>query len=90
MAESTGPILLAGAITVANQSIVNGKPINWRVVMATPILALVMAGVEKPLPKLATGVSYIALVTILLTRVDPSVPSPAESFVAWWEGGKTP
>lgn len=88
MAESTGPILLAGAITLGNQSIVNGKPVNWRVVMATPILALIMAGVEKPLPKLATGLSYIALITILFTRVDPAVPSPTESFVTWWEGGK--
>lgn len=82
------PIFLAGGITLANQAVVHNQPVNWRIVMATPILALAMAGIEKPLPKLATGISYIALVTVLLTRVDPHTPSPAESFVSWWEGGK--
>ena len=84
MARSTGPILAAGTITVANRVVLHGQPVDWRVVSATGVTAVAMALLEKGLPQLAVGLSWIALATILLTRVDPNVPSPAESFTDWW------
>lgn len=86
MARSTGPILAMGGITIANQTLLNGQPLDWRVVIATGGAAMVFALVEKASPELAVGLAYIGLVTILLARVDPKVPSPAESALKWWEG----
>ena len=84
MAKSTGPILAAGGITLTNRVIFNQQPVDWQIIVATGILAGGMALVEKGSPELAVGLSWIALLTILLTRVDPTVPSPTESFVKWW------
>lgn len=84
MARSTGPILAAGAITVGNRVILHQQPVDWRVVSATGLTAAAFALVEKGVPQLAVGLSWIALVTVLLTRIDPKVPSPAESFAEWW------
>lgn len=86
MARSTGPILAAGTITVANRVILNSQPVDWQIIVATGVLAAGMSLVEKASPELAVGLSWIALVTILFTRVDPKVPSPTESFVTWWNG----
>jgi len=87
MARSTGPILAMGGITIANQTVLNGKPLDLRVVVATGGAALVFALIEKASPEIALGLAYIGLVTILFARVDPKVPSPAESALKWWEGG---
>lgn len=87
MARSTGPILAIGAITVANQTVLNRQPLDLRVVVGTAGAAMVFALVEKASPELALGLAYIGLVTILFARVDPKVPSPAESALKWWEGG---
>jgi len=87
MARSTGPILAIGGITIANQTLLNGKPLDWRVIVATGGAAMVFSLVERASPELAVGLAYIGLVTILFARVDPKVPSPAESALKWWEGG---
>lgn len=84
MAKSTGPLLAAGAIAVTNRVIFNEQPIDWRVVSGIGFAAVFTALIEKPLPELAIGISWLALTAVLLTRVDPSVPSPAEGFVKWW------
>lgn len=84
MARSTGPILTAGAITVANRVVLQGQPVDWRVVSATGLTAGALALVEKGLPELAVGIAWIGLVTVLLVRTDPKVPAPAETFVVWW------
>jgi hypothetical protein len=85
VSASTGPILAMGAITMANQSLFNGKPIDWRVPVATAIAAGIGAGAEQLLGGAAVrGMALIALGTILLTRVDRSVPAPAESALKWW------
>lgn len=86
MARSTGPILAIGGITIANQTLLNHQPLDWRVVVATGGAAMLFALVEKASPTLAVGLAYVGLVTILLARVDPKVPSPAESALNWWEG----
>jgi hypothetical protein len=87
MAQSTGPILAIGGITMMNQTILNNKPIDWRVPIATGFLAGGFALFEKGNVKLATGVAWIALLTVLLARVDPKVPSPVESLLKYWNSG---
>jgi hypothetical protein len=89
MARSTGPILVIGGITLANQSLLNGKPLDLRVVIATGLTAGVFALAEKAAPKPAVFLAWLALVAILFTRIDPSIPSPTESALKWWEGVKT-
>lgn len=86
MARSTGPILAIGGITLVNQSVVNGHPINWRVPVAAGLAAGLAALFEKVWADGAVGLAYIALVTVLFSRLDKSVPSPAESFEKWWNG----
>lgn len=87
MAQSTGPVLAIGGITIMNQTILNNKPIDWRVPIATGFLAGIFALFEKSNPKFVTGIAWIALVTVVLARVDPKVPSPAESLVKYWNAG---
>lgn len=86
--RSTGPILAIGAITVANQSLINDEPIDWKVPIATGVAVGVFALVEQGLPDVAVAISWLALVSVLFVRIKPGVPSPTESFVKWWEGVK--
>lgn len=84
MARSTGPILAVGAVTMVNQSVFNGQDLDWRVPIATAFAALGLALLEKPVPKLAVGVAWISLLTVLLTRVDPKTPAPTETLLKIW------
>lgn len=88
MARSTGPVLTIGAITLANDVLLNDQPFDWRVPIAAGFAAALFALVEKASPELAVGLAYVSLVTLLFTRTNPRVPSPAESLLKWWEGGK--
>lgn len=88
MAASTGPVLALGAITMINENVLHDQPVNWKVPVATGVLAGMMALVEQASPTLATGLVWIAVVAVLLTRVNPKVPSPTESFASWWSTGK--
>ena len=89
MAQTTGPILAIGGITMLNQTILNGKPIDWRVPIATGFMAGAFALLEKGNAKFATGVAWTALLTVLLARVNPKVPSPAETLLKYWNSGGT-
>jgi hypothetical protein len=87
MAGSTGPILAIGGITIVNESIVNGQPLDWRVPIATGLAALAIGALENGIPTFSDAfvkLSWIALVTTLLVRVKPGTPSPMESFVDWY------
>lgn len=88
MARTTGPILAIGGITLVNQSIVHGKPVDWRVPIAAGIAASLFGLAEKASAEAAVGVAYLALVTMLFARTQKDVPSPVESFNDWWNGGK--
>lgn len=89
MAESTGPILAAGGIVIANRVVFNNQPINWKQPIATGLAAMILAGSETVLgPKLPRALAIMALLAVTLSRVDPSVPSPAESALAWFNGRK--
>lgn len=88
MARSTGPILAIGGITIANQTLLNGKPLDVRVVVATGLTAGIFALGEQAAPDAMVGLAWVALVVVLITRIDPTVPSPVESALSWWEGVK--
>lgn len=82
MAHSTGPLLVAGAVRVGNDVIVNHKDIDWKMPLGIGVVAAVFAGLES-IPGAApfvTGVAWIAVVTMVFTRVSGK-PSPAENFI---------
>jgi hypothetical protein len=84
MAETTSPILAIGAITMVNRSIFHDEPWDWRIVIATGISVGLFAALEKPLPKMAVALAWLAVAGVTLGRVDPKVPAPAESALEWF------
>lgn len=89
MSASTGPILATGAVTMLNQSVFNSQPIDWRVPVATALAAGMAAAAEQLVGAgLVRGLALLGLATVLLTRLDPRVPAPAESALKWWNSRK--
>lgn len=84
MSATTGPVLTMGAIVIFNQSVLNDRPFDARVPLATVISAGAFALAEKAWPAGATALAWTALIAVLLTRVTPGVPSPVESLATWW------
>lgn len=83
MAASTGPVLMAGAITAANELIfapLAGQRIqfNWRLVPATGLAALALAGLEKAAPKFAVGLAWLALAVVFIVPLG-NAPTPLEN-----------
>lgn len=85
MAQTTGPVLALGAITVVNRTIFNDKSMDWRIPIATGLAAVVFIGAEKLWAEGATALAWTAVVAVCLTRIDPGIPSPAESALRWWD-----
>jgi len=85
MARSTGPVLAIGGITILNRTVFNGKSMDWRIPIATGIAAGLLALAEKAIGNGAVYIAYLALAAVVLSRVDPTVPSPAESALKWFE-----
>jgi hypothetical protein len=77
MAESTGYILAAAGIAAANEAIfapaAAGKPLwvnfNWRIVPATAVAALTLAGLEQLSVPLGKGLAMLALLSVFLVPV---------------------
>lgn len=90
MSKTTGPVLAIGALTIVNQSVFHNQPMDWRVPIATGLAAVGFTLAEKAWPQGAEILAWTALLTVLLTRTNSKVPSPAESAVAWFNqsGGK--
>jgi len=86
MAESTGYILAAAGIVAANEAIfapvATGRPLwvdfNWRIIPATAIAALALAGMEQLSPPLGKGLAMLALLTVLIVPVG-NAPSPIDN-----------
>lgn len=91
MSKSTGPILAMGTVTMANETIFHAQPFNWRVPIATGLAALGFSLAERVWPEGAEILAWTGLLTVLLVRTNPNVPSPTESALAWYNstGGKT-
>lgn len=85
MSQTTGPVLALGTITVINRTVFNHEPMDWRIPIATGLLAVGFSFGEKAFPDGAQVLAWTALLTTLLTRMDPAVPSPVESALAWWK-----
>lgn len=82
MSRSTGPLLVAGGLTWANQTILSDKPTDVaettvRIGVATGLLAGLFFGLEKLSPAIAVPLAYAALVTTLLVRIN-NKPTPLE------------
>lgn len=86
MASSTGPALLAGAITLANEAVfapvaTGGKitaSFNWRLIPATGAWALLLAGLEKLTPGFATGLAWLAVGAVVFFPLG-NAPAPITS-----------
>jgi hypothetical protein len=93
MSQTTGPILATGAITVVNQTIFHDKAMDWRVPVATGLAAIGFGLAERVWPKGVVILAWTVFGTVLLTRMQPDVPSPVESALSWWNksgsGGST-
>jgi hypothetical protein len=84
MAQTTGPILAVGTLTLANRVVFNDAPMDWKVPIGTAIAAVLFSGAERIAPRAAVALAYLALVGVVFARVDPAVPSPAESALKWF------
>jgi hypothetical protein len=87
MLQSTGLVLTAGGIVVANELIfapmeagktANLSTFNWRIVPATAVLALVLGGLEKLSKPLGVGLAGLALLSILIVPVG-NAPTPIDN-----------
>ena len=87
MARSTGPILAMGAITLGNASIIHGRPVDWRIPIATGLTVGVFALAERGAPDVVVGLAWLALMTSFLVPIFPGVPTPAESIINYWQSG---
>lgn len=85
MSKTTGPILAVGAITVVNRTVFHNKPMDWRVPIATGLAAIGFSMAERAWPQGAEILAWTTVITVLFSRTDPSVPSPTESALSWWD-----
>ena len=87
MAKSTGIVLAAGGLALANEMLFapiagGGAPsfssINWRILPATGILALTLAGLEKVASNFAVGLAGLVFLAVLIIPVGKA-RSPIEN-----------
>jgi hypothetical protein len=90
MSQTTGPILATGAVTVANATIFHDEPMDWRVPVATGLAAIGFSLAERVWPQGSKILAWTVFGTVLLTRIQPNVPSPVESALSWWNKGGGP
>lgn len=83
MSRTTGPILAMGAVTVSNEVVLNGKPMDWRIPVGTAVAIGMFSLAEKVSPDIASGVAWIAFATVLFVRLKRDAPSPVENFLEW-------
>lgn len=84
MARTTGIVLAMGGATVVNQSVFHDEPMDWRVPIATGILAMAFAAGERVWEEGAVILAWTGFIAVMLTRTNPRVPSPTESVLKWW------
>lgn len=87
MASAAGLVLAAGAIEFVNDALFvpiaeNKTPwstINWRIVPATAIMALLLTGAEKLSPKLGAGLAGLVLLSVFVIPYG-NAPTPLDSI----------
>lgn len=90
MSKSTGVVLAIGGVTIANQTVFHDQPMNWRIPVATGLAAVGFSAAERAWPEGAQILAWTALLTVLLTRTNPKIPSPVESAIDWWNKNDSP
>jgi hypothetical protein len=80
-----GPILAVGAISLGNEVIIHGQKVSMRIIVGTGLAAMGLSVLEDLIPGLGTGIAWLTLVTVLLVRINPAVPSPVETINDWFK-----
>jgi membrane protein implicated in regulation of membrane protease activity len=86
--RTTGPVLAIGGITLANELLLENKPMDWRVPIATGVAAGLFALMETAWKEGAVAMAYLALVTVLLVRLPGQKRAPLENLSVWLQKGK--
>lgn len=86
MAKSTGVILAVGGVTILNKVILNNEPMDWRVPVATGFAAGAFSLLEKGNENIAVGLAWVALLTVLLARINNN-PAVVETLLKKWNEG---
>lgn len=95
MARAAGFVVAAGAIVAANEVIFvpiqSGSPawnnLNWRIVPATAIMALLLSGVESLAPEFGAALGGLVLLSVLVIPFG-NAPSPLQNLASAVKGGK--
>lgn len=91
MAQTTGIVLATGSVTLANLFLFDSQPMRdpWneaaKVLVATGVVAGTLSILERPAPDLAIMLGWGIFFGMMVTRLNPEVPSPTERFITWWE-----
>lgn len=85
--RTTGPVLAIGGVTLANELLLEGRPMDWRVPIATGVAAGLFALLEKAWADGAVALAYTALVAVLLTRLPGQKRAPVENLTRWLQEG---
>jgi hypothetical protein len=88
VSQSTGPVLIAGGLTLFTDVIVGGRTIaeDVKVIVGTGIVAVSLAGLESIAPRTAVALAYLMLVSVLFVQ-HGNTPSPVQAFVTWYGKG---
>jgi hypothetical protein len=88
VSKTTGPIVAIGGITIANELLLENKPMDWRVPIATGVAAGLFALAEMAWEEGAVALAYLALVTVLFVRLPGQKRAPMENLTRWLQEGK--
>lgn len=89
MSRTLGPVLALGTVTMINETVFNSRPPDWRIPIATGMAAIGFNLAERVAPEVALVLAWTALVTVLITRTNPDIPSPTESAIAWFDNNNS-
>jgi hypothetical protein len=89
MLSSTGYVLTAGALVAANEAIfapivdhtTPWTSLNWRLVPATAILALLIGGAEKLNQPFGKALGGLVLLSVLIVPFGKSADTPSTSIL---------
>lgn len=85
--KTTGPVLVIGGITLANELLFNNQPMDWRIPIATAVAAGLFALLETGWEDGAVALAYLALVATLLVRLPGQKRTPLENLNLWLRKG---
>jgi hypothetical protein len=88
MSKTTGPVLAIGGITLANELLLENKPMDWRVPIATGVSVGLFYLLEKAWADGAVALAYLALVSVMLVRLPGAKRAPIENLNVWLQKGK--